>query len=352
MPETVPSQPPPPPKRRALVWLEHEQASLIRAVAEQADITVAWAGSPAGRGSAADVATALQAEPVHDLRRALATTDAELVLFAATESAGSPLDDPDLLRTLDERGVRLASMEPTPATTLDFSRFAVGERTRELVRFVPSTRRSRGFRAAAEVIESIGSPRTLTISQRSGAGQGSLFARLFDAMELVFSILGEPEAIDAANAGPVSASGVHLAPGESLRDLRGDMTANVRFGGARSASVSLSDSAGRWLRGATLVAQGGCLRMDDKSFEVIAPDGKTVDRSRSRVSSGSQDDPGAAAAIAEQVAQLLDPRAARLAPLAGAGHAAVLAMCEAALLSARTGQPESPGTFLRMAGAR
>ena len=324
----------------------------MSAVAAEAGLTVIAAGTPDTRVAGPDLAAALHAEPVSDLRRALASTDADLVVFAAA-GAGQDyvLDDPELLRSLADRGVRLASLEPTPAAAVDLPRFAKAGGD-DLVRFVPSTRRSRGFRSAAEVIQTMGAPRTLAVSQRSGVGQGSLFARLFDAMEIVFSILGEPESIDAGNAGPVSASGVHLAPGESLRDLRGDMTANLRFGGARSCSLALSDSAGRWFRGATLVAQGGSLRMDDKSFELIAPDGRTIDRSRSRLASGSRDDPGAVDAIAEQLTQLLDPRAPRLPPLAGQGHAAVLAMCEAALLSARTGQPESPTTFLRLAAAR
>lgn len=344
----------PEPARRTLVWLEPDQIDLVRSVAQLASLAVVAAGSPSARAVSAEpgVAESLGADPITDLRRALATTDVDLVLLAAsTHPSDGALDDPELLRSLAERNVRVASMEPTPAAALDLPRFQRSD-AEELVRFVPSTRRARGFRSAAEVIESIGAPRTLAVAQRSALGQGSLFARLFDAMELIFTLLGEPESIDAANAGPVSASGVHLAPGESLRDLRGDLTANVRFGGARSASLSLSDSAGRWFRGATLVAQHGSLRMDDKSFEVIAPDGRTVDRSRTRLSSGATDDPPAASAIAEQVSQLLDLRAPRLPPLAGRGHAAVLAMCEAALLSARTGQPESPATFLRFAAAR
>ncbi|MCA9311063.1 MAG: hypothetical protein KDA21_07645, partial [Phycisphaerales bacterium] len=57
-------------------------------------------------------------------------------------------------------------------------------------------------------------------------------------------------------------------------------------------------------------------------------------------------DPGAVAEmIGAQLAQLLDPHAPPLAPLA---TEVMLSMAHAALLSARTGQPECPATIRRM----
>ena len=54
-------------------------------------------------------------------------------------------------------------------------------------------------------------------------------------------------------------------------------------------------------------------------------------------------DPGAVGAIADAIVRLLDARAQASAPVDLAG---VLAIGEAALLSARTGQGESPSTIL------
>ena len=58
-------------------------------------------------------------------------------------------------------------------------------------------------------------------------------------------------------------------------------------------------------------------------------------------------DPGALQALSESAARAVDPRGSKPAPV---DYAGVLSMCEAALLSARTGQPESPSTVARMAG--
>lgn len=351
------------PPRRTLLWFSSSQAALVRKVVELASLdVVGWGVSDAGGAGVGLAREAFAGEPLDDARRALMTVEADVALIA-TASAGagpSPLDDPALLRSCAEKGMKIASLEPGPGTTqaqAAMERAPASATTDgapppplapiEPVRFVPAMRRSKGFRAAAEAIERVGPARTLAIAMRGGHGQGSLAARLFDAMDLVLAILGEPESIDAANAGPASLAGVHLAPGERLRDLRGDITANLRFGSGRAASLTLSDSAGRWFRGVMLLGQNGALRLDDKSFELIDAAGQTVDRSRSRISSGAPDDPGAAEAIAEQVQMLLDPRAPRTAPTPAL---TVLAMCEAALLSARTGQPESPATILRMAG--
>lgn len=356
MPERSPPPAQPKPAHRAVLWLEPQQAELARVVGSLAGVSFVAAGCPqtsgAGRGRSPEIAAAIGAEPIDDLLRTLAAVEADVAIFltAARAPDDPSLDDPALARACLDRNMKVATLEPVPATVAERARFekALGAGGVEKIRFIPAMRRSRGFRAAAEVAETIAPIRTIAVGARGGAGQGSLAARLFDAMDVVLGLMGEPETIDCAIAGPATPSGVHLTPGESLRDLRGDLTANLRFGSGRSASLMLSDSAGRWFRGVTALAHGGCLRIDDKSFELIDPAGVTIDRTRSRLSSGAADDPPAAAAIAEQLAALLDPRSPSPAPM---DAPLAMAMCEAALLSARTGQGESPSTILRMAGA-
>ncbi len=341
------------PEHRAILWLHPDQTELARAMAPLAGAAIVAAGCPAaaGRGRTAEVAAALDAEPIDDLLRTVSSVEADAILFlTAAHSSDDPfIDDPALVKACLDRNLQIATLEPAPASVMDRARFerALGPGGPEKLRFVPAMRRSRGFKAAAEVLEHIGPLRTIAIGSRGSPAHGSLAARLFDAMDVVLGLMGEPESIDCAISGPATPGGVHLTPGEKLRDLRGDLTANLRFGSGRSACILLSDSAGRWFRGVTVLAHGGCLRIDDKSFELINQDGATADRSRSKVSSGAADDPPAAAAIAEQLAQMLDPRAPAPAPI---DTPTALAMCEAALLSSRTGQGESPATILRMAG--
>ncbi|MGP1309870.1 MAG: hypothetical protein ACTS27_06715 [Phycisphaerales bacterium] len=340
--------------KRAVVWLERAQEPFALALLEATGLKPAALGvsDAASRGRADALHAAFpDAEAITDPRLALTSTDADLALFLSPAGARDALDDPSALAAASERGVKIATLEPTPVSTLELARFEKALGSAESVRIVPALTRAPVFTHALDLLEQVGPVRTLSVSTRGARGQGSLFARLFDAMDIVLALLGEPETIDAAVCGPVVPGRVHLAPGDSLRDLRGDLTANLRYAGACAASLSLSDNAGRWFRGVTLVGHGGCLRFDDSSYEFIDPSGKTVDSSASTDRRGRKN-PGAAHelaadACAQQIHAMFDPHAA---PRPPRKTAAVLAMAEAALLSARTGTPESPGAMLRMAG--
>ena len=101
----------------------------------------------------------------------------------------------------------------------------------------------------------------------------------------------------------------------------------------------------------TIVGEHGRLRLFDDGLEWIGPDGKVIDSSRiaarTRGSAQAEEPSSAAArAIGEHIGLMLDPCAPAEAP---SNFAAVLASAGAALLSARTGEGESPDTLLRMA---
>ena len=78
---------------------------------------------------------------------------------------------------------------------------------------------------------------------RCGLGQGTLFSRLFDAMDLLQSICGPIESINASLSGPLE-----RVP-EDLHALHGHMTINLRFKPNRCACIALSNHAGNWFRG-------------------------------------------------------------------------------------------------------
>jgi len=352
-----------------LVWLEPEQADLIREVTEKAGLRVVACGMPAAslRGRAAPEPVIAGAETFSDIRHALAETSARLVLFASGAEAdpgkegGSPLDDMGLLRGCRERDMLLVSMEPWPQTTQQAVAWvrdgpgAGDARLAEMVRVVPLLRDTPVFTAASEVLAGMdvggGSARTVAVSARGSAPEGSLGARLFDAMVVVHALLGSPESIDAAivqqaRGGAGALEGVARGIPESLRELRGDLTANLRFAHGRAASLTLSSRAGHWFRGVTVLSDAGCLRIDEQDFEHTDPRGPASGASRG--GGGGSVHATGADALAASLRRLVDSRGAISAPL----HSpAVLAMCEAAVLSARTGQTASPATVLRMAGA-
>lgn len=353
MPRSAPSPanaPPTTEPRDAIVWLLPEQAEFVRRVAAAAGLRIVRAGSPI-RGQSGAVAGEFSAPPADDLRAVLANEAPRLVWILAPGDFGSAEDAAAVLAA-HQRGVKIATLEPIPASALDLAASGwageVPPRPVDLLRFVPLARLSAPFRDAAEVLEQFGPARAVSIEWWCTPAEGSLGARIFGAMEMALTLLGEPETIDAAYVAPALGRGVHALPGETLRDLHGDMTANLRFADGRAAGIVVSNRAGRWNRTTTLLGPGGRLRIFDDGFEWVGPDGAKIDESRpQRRSRGAAAGTAhAVATLADALGRLLDPAIPDPGPL---DHAPILAMGQAALLSARTGMGESPATIARMA---
>lgn len=358
---------------RALVWMLPEQAGLVRGICESVGVTISHVGDASGsRGRGADLAAEFAAEKIDDLRRALATEDVELVLLAA----GTRFEDAGAIRECAARGTRVVTLEPLPAGVLEVLEPTGdgptnagdegmglslgpepmdepgidGSSAREWASFVPLARHAPVMRGALDVIQQLGGLRMVSVQAWSGPGQGSLGARLYDAIECVTWLLGQPETIDAAL---VSAS-IGQMPGAtaspSLRELEGDISATLRYSGGTAAAIAASSQAGRWSRTITLVGERGRVRIFDDGLEWIDADGKIVEASRdsTRIRGAAQSEPMLAQAVrvvAEQVSRLLDPSRPVEPP---SNVLSVLATAGAALLSARTGQGESPDVMLRM----
>lgn len=333
------------PARRVAVWAEPGQAPLVAEIAALAGVQIAAAGSPS-RGQTGALAKELGCPGQDDLRAVLATTDAEAVLIFAAGDFGLTRDSGDLeaVQGALARGVKVATIDPIPAGLFGGAEQAAAAAARPGVQFLPRLRRARPILEAHEVLGQIGPPRTLSIEAWSIPGAGTLGAALYDAMDFLNWLMGDPRLIDA----------VHLAPGggagrapASLRDLHGDLTAVVRFDEARAATLVLSDQAGRWGRAATLNAANGRFRVFDDGFEWIGPEGQRLDELR--VGPARRGDPQpprhAEQAIARAVAELLGDAPA---DPGGATAETVMVLCETALLSARTSQAESPESIRRM----
>ncbi len=340
----------------ALVWVHPAQMRTIAQACEIAGVEIVALGVPAALGrSGFEVPESLsEAQQHNDLPRALSGADPDLVILGTTSrpdpASGSdpllPYDDDALLNHLESTSARIVSLLPVPGTSANFSVIPT-RRHPKLPMVLPLFCEGDAARTAADLLETFGSVRTLGISFRCGSGHGGLGARLFDAMHAVHAFIGQPDQVDASVVTHVASSGVRRAPPETLGLLEGDLTANLRYAGGCAASLALSDRAGRWFRGATILGERGCIRLDESGFEHFDESGETVDSSRDADASEREVD-GAARALGRELKRLLDPQAAKHTPF---DSAAVLASCEAALLSARTGQPESPATLQRVARA-
>lgn len=307
-----------------LAWADADQEALIRDVSLNPSVDVVAVGSD-NADSSARLSTNLGLERIEDIRRASQHKQAKLLWIASPTYI-----EPALAKAIREHGWRCVSCQPFPASLTDLPE---SPEDAAVIRFTPPMRRSTGFRAAMDMIEDFGQARCVNVTMRSGQGQGGLFARLFDAVDVVESLCGVPEVIDAAL--------VSQMPGvaENLADVHGHMTINMRFPENRCACVAVSDRAGTWFRGVTVLSDRGCLRISDDGFEWISETGEIVDSH----DAGEPSTPGSL--ISNQIVRILEhlddtdtpPDAMKL-----------LAICEAARLSCRTGEGETPRKVMKM----
>ncbi|MBX3389924.1 MAG: hypothetical protein KF691_10780 [Phycisphaeraceae bacterium] len=335
-------------KKTAVVWLRPDQVSLAHDLAAASNLIIETVGSPV-RGESTALAKQLSSEPADDLRSVIAEAKTSLVLLLdpgdfATER--EPADD-RALGAARSRGVRIATLEPIPASALALQNSPADsdEQTGapETVRLLAMLRHSKRYRDALEVIEQFGHVRTLSLELYNAPEQGSLGSQLVSALDVIVAHLGTPETVDASFVSPSQGQTVYTVPGDSLRGLSGDLTAVLRFADGRAATIVASDHAGRWNRVLTLLGPGGRLRIYDDGFEFLGPSGDKVDEARHRRTAKSA--PHSIEVLSDGIDRLLDPHISAPAPM---DTLSVFSTAQAALLSTRTGQPESPDTIRRM----
>ncbi len=320
----MPSKPAPPPAIRLVAWADPGQAPLLREAVEDGTLAMAAVGSPDTAGGTR-LSEDFAAERALTLRDAILRDDVDMLWIASPQSI-----EKDERRLLREARAGTVTTEPLPASAADVLGDPDEART---AHFVPLMRQSPGFERASDVFGTFGERHGANIVLGCGPGQGTLFARLFDAMDLAVALGGAVEQVHAALWRPLG--GVP----ETLRSLTGTLAITLRFRDNRCASLCVSDGAGAWLRRIVVVGDGGCLRIDDGGFEWIAPDGRTIDAHREKRT------PSPGELVARQVRRLLEGRT-EIDPPPDAAR--LLALCEAARLSAKTGAPETPEKVMEM----
>lgn len=337
-----------------LVWLAPEQGDMVAGVLDRLGVRAAGVGGTV-RGRSGGIARTLGAPVVEDLRAALAGEPYDVVWIACAGDFGRDANASDVSAILEarSRGVRILASEPLPASALDLHagawlRARHGVSAAACVRFVPLARGGTGFVALREVLGSFGRVHSISMEFASRGDEASLGAHLFSALELIAELLGEAESVDAAYHMPAPAGALRLLPGETLADLHGTISAHLRFGDGRGISLLASDRGAYWTRGVTIIGDGGQIRACDDSLEWVDPTGEIVESSSVPPGEVPSVRDAGEREIARAIRGILEdhPSEARPAEIAPA-----LAMGQAALLSVRTGQSESPGTIRRMTRA-
>lgn len=358
------------PRPRIIAFLDPAQVPLIRAVAAAVDVELVGAGSPV-KGQSGGVAAELACPAVDDLRSVLTDGACDAVLVASPgdfgAAEGSAGVDARAVQAAYARGVGVASLEPLPASALDvrgvWNDSQAGLVAAAVPRFVGLPRRLRAFRDAAEPLEQFGPARFLVVESLARPEEGSLAARMMAACHTVVSLMGEPEVVDAAYVS--TAAGGRIAPADTLVSLRGDLTAMMRFSDGRAAAIAASSQGARWGFGATLLGPEGRIRVHHMGFSWRAADGSLRDELRldeARESPAYASNPHeeglfgvlrepsapsashqpAVDALSESLSRILDPDIPDEGPIE---LETVLCVMQAAMLSARTGQPERPQMF-------
>ena len=309
---------------RILAWAAPNQAQLIQETARSTGAQVVAIASPTPQG-APELSKALDTRRVEDLRNAIHQGEFDVLWLAAPEPASA-----EVRRLIRELKVRTVSCEPQVG---DIGELLADPQGGIGTSVVPLMRRSPGYRAAAQTIPQFGEAQCVNVFFRSGPGQGTLFARLYDAMDVLLDLCGEIETINAGLAGPLA-----NVP-DNLHGLRGHMSGNLRFKPNRCACVALSDGAGTWFRGVTVLGEGGCLRISDAGFEWIGPDGRVLDQHQSEKANIL---PGEL--IGMQIRRLQEGLDSGEQP----DNISLMSMCESARLSCLTGQDEAPAKLAEM----
>tara|TARA_R110000782_G_scaffold57258_13_gene119683 strand:+ start:7233 stop:8258 length:1026 start_codon:yes stop_codon:yes gene_type:complete len=330
----------------AVCWLTPDQTERIGRVLARAGVVPVLAGSPEPTHTG-QVARDLGCEPCDDLRSALTSAPVDLVFIAAAGQFGHTDIDQDLsaLQLAKGRAVPVATIDAIPAAAMELNGTRWTDALHngtlaDLVRVVPRTRRTKALDELHVTLETFGVPRTCSIRLVGPAALGTLGARLFDAMDVVRTLMGVPEIVDACFVAPAKARGLHQLPGESLRGLTGDLTAHLRFADGRAAGVHLSDQSPTTETDLRIMGAEGSITLDAAGLVWRHPGGEP-----DRTPFDPPDaDPGEAA-LATQLANLCAGVGPSHAPI---DYPAVLSMTHAALLSCRTGQGEAPDTIRRL----
>ncbi len=349
----------PSPATPALLWLRPEQVAFARAIAAAANLRYVGVGTPA-KGRADALASEFSATAHTDLRAAMASCDVPLflILDAGDFGAIASDEDPRAILAAASRNVTIATMSPLPASVQLLARGSWGawQGQRHMVdagavdriHLLATPTALATVRDAISAIEHDEPPRHMGLRISARADEHNLGGLLLGALDCITRVLPSPESIDCVYTSSQMTAALHALPGESLHDIQGDAACLLRFTTGASASVDVSSAAGGFSLELTMLGAFGriTVRHDGfaPSFLWLSATGEEVETPKPTAPAHAGT---LAALVAAELTTLLHDEARGLPQ---ADIATVLPIAQAALLSARTSQPESPDIFLRILG--
>jgi hypothetical protein len=286
------------PKRKPgiVAWIEPKQETLLKDVIKASNMTLKGIGT-SNQSELPTLGDSLKVNTCADIRT-LATEHDDAILWIAEPNAY----DVSLSELLRHR-----TMQTVTTTPLYGSMDELVNETDQTpaAKFVPLMRRSASYGEAFDDIDQFGQPISAHCTMTCSPIEGTLWSRLFDAMDCINHLFGTPELVQAflhSNSIPDEPS-----------DLSGHMTVNLQFAQNRIATLLLSDQS-TWKRELQMLGQGHTITLSDGN-----------------------------SSLAELIADGIHSSEPTM-----ADAPRVLALCESARLSCLTGSPEQPNRVLKM----
>lgn len=280
-----------------VAWINPSQEALLKAVVKEAKLKLVAVGS-SNKDDGAALSATLKVERCDDIRTMATQFDDAFFLIG---EAGAY--EHSLCELLQHRTKPTITITPLSGE-IDLLMHEAGKTP--AAKFVPLMRRSIGFGQILDETDQFGMPAAAHCTVLCSPHEGTLWSRLFDAMDFVDHYLGAPDLVHAFHSGG-------NIPDEPNK-LRGHMTVQLRFGDQRCATLFLSDQSS-WKREVLVLSDNHSVTVDDGDVSLA-----------SLIAAGFSE---------EQTQHTADaPR--------------ILALCEAARLSCLTGNSEQPSKVLGM----
>jgi len=283
-------------KPNLVAWIAPSQVKLVKNVVKAAKVKLAAIGTT-DQSDLPALGNELQVQTCSDIR-SLATSHDDSILWIAEPQSY----DVSLCELLRHRGSQTVTTTPLSGS-MDALVDEAGKTP--AAKFIPLMRRSASYGQAQDDIEQFGQPISAHCTMTCSSVEGTLWARLFDAMDFIHGLFGPPQVVQAflhSNRVP-----------EEPSDLRGHMSVNVQFQHNRVATLLLSDRS-TWKRETFMINEDHSLTFGDGE-----------------------------ATLAKLIADGIHS-----CETTSADAPRVLALCEAARLSCLTGASEQPSRVLEM----
>lgn len=336
--------PTPPYAPEVAVWTDDAHAQTVERLLDlmgQAVHPIAVGGPPTSGSE--QLADKLDAKHYDDLRLMGIERPAAFLLLAVNEDAPPA----DLAAALGS-GTTVLTLEPACATLAGYTELQRPTRNADDANatlpgrciLLPRFTLTPGYLAAAQPQDTLGDRRSVLITSVGPARDASLFTRLHDGWSTALSFCETPELVHATLAHQ------NESPPEGPRHLAGRIAVNATCPAGSSITLLAADNSPTLPRTLAVLGDTGQLTLTPTGYHLKNAQGETVDQ----LEPASANVPPTLDQMADQWRRLIDQRGpATPADAPGTRRdQQALACTLAALLSAKTGQPESPQRVMQM----